>query len=206
MADDTRESPSSRSGSPPAPPPGATAPPEHIQSAKPKIYEVFHSSSPTASSSGPDNANELPLSASQNTAGSKSKQLEPTFTNALKTVRLGDLKQVHMYPCVRDSLLTGIGAGFGIGGLRALLGAPIPKATNWAASSFVLLSFASYEYCLYKRSLEKAQVKRAVEIIDRKKAEKEAQAKAAREERRRRKEEEEKRIEVERNKRWWKVW
>ncbi|KAH8819434.1 hypothetical protein F5884DRAFT_760516 [Xylogone sp. PMI_703] len=206
MAGDTRDSSSSAANSLPTPPPGATAPPEHIQNAKPKIYEVFHSSSPTAASTGPENANQLPLSASQNTAGSKSKELEPTFTNALKTVRLGDFKQVHMYPCVRDSLLTGIGAGFGVGGIRALLGAPIPKATNWAASSFVLLSFASYEYCLYKRTLEKAQVKRAVEIIDRKKAEREAQMQAAREERRRKKEEEERRIEEARNKSWWKVW
>jgi len=111
-----------------------------------------------------------------------------------------------MYPCVRDSLLTGIGAGFGIGGLRALLDAKIPKASNWAAFSFVFFSFTSYEYCLYKRSLEKAHVKRAVEIIDRKKAEKEAQAQAARVERRRLKEEEDKRIEEEKKKRWWKVW
>lgn len=27
-----------------------------------------------------------------------------------------------MYPCVRDSLLMGIGGGFGMGGVRALLG------------------------------------------------------------------------------------
>lgn len=122
MAADTRENSADSS---PTPPPGATAPPEHIQSAKPKVYEVFHSSNPTASSSTsprPESANDLPLSASQNTAGANNEQLKPTLTNALKTVRLEDFKQVHMYPCVRDSLLTGIGAGFGVGGLRALLG------------------------------------------------------------------------------------
>lgn len=44
------------------------------------------------------------------------------MTEALKTVRLGDFKQVYMYPCVRDSLMVGIGGGFGVGGVRALLG------------------------------------------------------------------------------------
>jgi hypothetical protein len=37
-------------------------------------------------------------------------------------VRLEDFKQVHMYPCVRESFLMGIGGGFGVGGARALWG------------------------------------------------------------------------------------
>jgi len=56
----------------------------------------------------------------QNTAGSK--QEIPKLADAIKTVRIEDFKQVHMYPCVRESLLMGIGGGFGIGGVRALLG------------------------------------------------------------------------------------
>jgi cytochrome c oxidase assembly protein subunit 20 len=61
---------------------------------------------------------------------------------------------------------------------------------------------------MYKRQLEKATMKRAVEIIDRKKAEKEEAARIKREERRRAKEEAD-RLEEEQRKKssWsWKFW
>lgn len=86
------------------------------------------------------------------------------------------------------------------------LTAPIPKAANWAVGTFVFASFANYEFCLYRRRLERQHMKRAVEIIDRKKAEKEAAAKLKREERRRAKEEADRRAEEERRRSWWKVW
>jgi len=47
------------------------------------------------------------------------------------------------------------------------------------------LGFGAYEFCLQKRRLEKVNMKRAVEIIDRKKAEKAAEAERKRVERRR---------------------
>ena len=40
----------------------------------------------------------------------------------LKTVRLSDAMELHKTPCVRESLLTGIGGGFGLGGIRAIWG------------------------------------------------------------------------------------
>jgi cytochrome c oxidase assembly protein subunit 20 len=75
-----------------------------------KTYETFT----------PENANVLPAGSGQNTAGSKKEM--PSLTQAIKTVRIEDFKQVHMYPCVRESLMMGIGGAFGVGGLRALLG------------------------------------------------------------------------------------
>lgn len=71
--------------------------------------------------------------------------------------------------------------------------------------SFVLLSVANYEYCLYKRQLEKTYMKRAVDVLDKKKAEREESAKVKREERRRLKEEAD-RKEVEDRKKGWKFW
>lgn len=68
----------------------------------------------------------------------------------------------------------------------------------------MISALGSYEFCLYKRRLEKAHMKRAVEIIDRKKMEKEAQAELRRKERRRAKEEAD-RVEEERKKSW-KFW
>jgi cytochrome c oxidase assembly protein subunit 20 len=72
--------------------------------------------------------------------------------------------------------------------------------------SFVLFSIANYEYCQYKRQLEKAGMKRAVEIIAQKKSEKEEAARIKREERRRAKEEADRREEEERRKKSWRFW
>ncbi|KAI9052659.1 hypothetical protein LZ554_003998 [Drepanopeziza brunnea f. sp. 'monogermtubi'] len=185
MAGDTREA----HPTPRGPPPGSSEAPD-------KVYEVFNTP--------PASANALPEGSGQNTAGRH--EQAPTLTSALKTVRLGDFQQVHMYPCVRESLLMGIGGAFGVGGVRALWGAPLPKACNWAVGTFVFTSWANYEFCLYRRSLERAHMKRAVEIIDRKKAEKEMAAKAKREERRRLKEEADRKAEEAAKARWWKFW
>ena len=83
--------------------------------------------------------------------------------------------------------------------------APIPKAANWAVGTFIFAGIANYEFCLYRRRLEKAHMKRAVEIIDRKKAEKEAAAQTKRVERRKAKEEADKLAE-EAKKKSWKFW
>jgi len=110
MAGDTRDSAPTPGGTPPSPPSGAAAPPEHVK--KPQIYELFNPPPPSV--------NALPDGSGQNTAGSR--QEAPTLTAAVKTVRWQDFKQVHMYPCVRESLLLGIAGGFSVGGVRALLG------------------------------------------------------------------------------------
>jgi cytochrome c oxidase assembly protein subunit 20 len=70
----------------------------------------------------------------------------------------------------------------------------------------VFAAFGNYEFCLYKRRLERSHMKRAVEIIDRKKAEKEEAARIKREERRRAKEEADRKAEEDAKKRSWKFW
>lgn len=193
---------------PRGPPPGATEPPAHVS--QPKVYEVF-------------NANALPDGSGQNTAGSRS---NPGLMDAIKTVKLEDFKEVHKYPCVRESLLTGIGAGLGMGGIRAIFRgnrdiylriiihvfrwlivceASIPKACNWAVGTFCFAGIANYEFCLYKRRLEKAYMRRATEIIDRKKLEKEKELEKKRAERRKAKEEAD-RLAEEAKKPSWKFW
>ncbi|KAH0566374.1 hypothetical protein GP486_000232 [Trichoglossum hirsutum] len=86
---------------------------------------------------------------------------------------------------------------------------PVSKASNWAVGTFCLSSFIVYEICQYKRMVEKEGMKRAVEIVDRKKAERERKMKEAHERRRRGKMEADARLEEERQRkerRWWKVW
>jgi len=106
MADDTRDAKQSH---PAGPPPGATEPPEHVR--QPKVYEIFEA---------PPSANALPQGYGQNTAGGRPPKL--SLGEAVKTVRVEDFKNVHTYPCVRESLMTGIGGAFAIGGTRMLFG------------------------------------------------------------------------------------
>lgn len=68
----------------------------------------------------PQNANALPAGAGLNTAGGRLK--EASYSDALRSIQLSDFQEVHKKPCVRDALLTGIGGGFGVGGVRAILG------------------------------------------------------------------------------------
>lgn len=89
--------------------PGATEAPKHAE--QPKVYEVFEA---------PESANALPEGYGQNTAGGRPPRL--SLEEAVRTVRWEDFAKVHTYPCVRESALTGIGAAFGVGGLRMLFG------------------------------------------------------------------------------------
>ena len=72
----------------------------------------------------PENANAIP-GGSSNTAGGKSQ--EAGIIDAARSIRLSDFRDVHKKPCVRDALMTGIGTGFGAGGLRSILGGKSPS-------------------------------------------------------------------------------
>lgn len=82
--------------------------------------------------------------------------------------------------------------------------ARIGKATNWAFGSFLIGSIAQWEYCQYQVRQEKAGMARVIEVMDRKQAEKKAQAQAAAA--RRRQQAEEKAKEELAKKRWYKFW
>ncbi|KAI9724975.1 MAG: hypothetical protein M1812_000251 [Candelaria pacifica] len=193
MAADTREDTSPKSSES-----GSSA--EASSARKSETYETFNKRLP--------NANVLP-GGTTNTAGGRPKEV--SLVEAVKTVQLEDFRNIHKLPCVRDSLLTGILSGFGLGGLRAVLGAPLPRASNWAVGGFCISAFTMYEYCHYQRRREKDGMKRAVELLDRKKIEREREKKmeVAREERRKAKEEADKLAEEEERKKkskGWKFW
>lgn len=73
----------------------------------------------TSSAAAVDNANVL-SGGTTNTAGGK--KMEASIVDAARTIHLKELTEVQKKPCVRDALMTGIGAGFGVGGIRAILG------------------------------------------------------------------------------------
>lgn len=67
--------------------------------------------------------------------------------------------------------------------------ATVWSTCNWAVGSFVFGSFMMYEFCQRRRQLEMQGMKRAVEVIDRKQAEKQKKAEEVRAARRKAKEE-----------------
>jgi len=88
-----------------------------------------------------------------------------SFTEAVETVKIGELSEVAKYPCVRNALLQGIGAGFGAGGLRFVAGGHVFRCVNWACGTFLAASMASYEWCQYGRRCERREMKRNIEIV-----------------------------------------
>lgn len=100
---------------------------------------------PYAVSVAPPDANALPAGAGLNTAGGRPKQA--SYFDALRSIQLSDFQEVHNKPCVRDALLTGIGGGFGISGVRAILG-----------GSFTSSHLATYDADGYSLGMENLQL------------------------------------------------
>lgn len=68
----------------------------------------------------PENANMM-AGGTQNTAGGKAPEI--SIGNAFKDgLKWDDFTTLHKRPCVRDGLLTGIGGGAALGGVRAIFG------------------------------------------------------------------------------------
>jgi len=199
------------------PPPGATAPPEHITNGKPQIYEIFNAgrSEERRFPSGaidPSTNTTATSAAGPTSAGAQGGQprqhqqqtQRPTFTEGVQSIKSDDFLKIHRIPCARSGFMTGIAAGAVVGMGRFVFGARIGKATNWAFGSFLLGSIAQWEYCQYQVRQEKAGMARVIEVMDRKQAEKKAQAQEAAA--RRRQQAEEKAKEELAKKRWYKFW
>ncbi|KAK3312818.1 hypothetical protein B0H66DRAFT_568948 [Apodospora peruviana] len=128
----------------------------------------------------------------------------PRLADAAQTIKPADILKVHQAPCGREGLMTGIGTGFAVLGLRWVIGSPIWKAANWGVGAFVAASAAGWEYCRFQRRKEMTKMKRVVEVYDRKHAERAVAKKT--------KEEEDKRLQVQREEeekrkeRGWKFW
>ncbi|KAK3071435.1 hypothetical protein LTR53_008640 [Teratosphaeriaceae sp. CCFEE 6253] len=119
----------------------------------------------------PQNANLL-SGGTENTAGGK--VVDPTVGNALAMVSWDGITALPSRPCVRDALLTGLGGGFVMGGVRAVFGAAVWNACSWAVASTLLASSGMYQYCYYRRHAEKEGMLRVVEIMQRKEVERKA--------------------------------
>jgi cytochrome c oxidase assembly protein subunit 20 len=112
--------------------------------------------------------------------------------DTLTSISVADLTSFHAKPCARESLLTGIGAGFGVGGLHFILAhkgaGPWQsrqwRAMSWAVGAFVLASGGAHAFCQRRRLLEKQAMARATAIMEQKRKQKKEEAERAREQRR----------------------
>ncbi|KAL9000935.1 MAG: hypothetical protein Q9188_005566 [Gyalolechia gomerana] len=146
MAADTRESQSSR----PSPSPSDAS----VSTGK--TYDTFNYPA-TA-----DNINSLPGANGKNSRGPPA---SAGITDALKSIKIDDFKEVHKKP------------------------SPIFTACSWAVGAFAFGSFAMHEYCQQKRRLEKAGIQRINAALDEKKIELEKKQEEKRKARRKAKEE-----------------
>lgn len=116
MANDTQDP------TPPSPEVTANDPPTQQDTAKSKkkyeahtqvgkLWEAFGNSDEPANS----------VAGANNPENSK----DFTFAEVKKAMNMDTAKTFYKTPCARDSLLTGIGTGFGVGGLRTILGGGI---------------------------------------------------------------------------------
>lgn len=76
-----------------------------------KLWEAF---------GNPEDPINVHPGASYNPTHQKPKDI--TVSESLKSISLEDFSTFHKKPCARDSLLVGLGAGFGIGGVRGIVG------------------------------------------------------------------------------------
>ncbi|RHZ67993.1 hypothetical protein CDV55_103241 [Aspergillus turcosus] len=99
--------------------------------------------------------------------GAKKDANDVSVTEAMKSMSLKEVTSFYKAPCARDSLLLGIGAGFGIGGVRGVLGGlrSIWTACNWAVGAFAITSLAAHEFCQRRRVQELDGMKQAVELM-----------------------------------------
>ena len=69
-----------------------------------------------------DQANTLPGKMSNNLGKGSKESNDVTVTDALKSLSSKDLTTFYKLPCARNALMLGIGAAFGVGGIRGVLG------------------------------------------------------------------------------------
>ncbi|KAJ5693014.1 hypothetical protein N7462_002437 [Penicillium macrosclerotiorum] len=90
-----------------------------------------------------------------------------SYSDVVGTVSISEISSFYKAPCARESLMTGIGAGFGIGGTRAIFGGTraLWSAGNWAVGIFAITSLGAYEFCRRRRIQELHGMKEAVELM-----------------------------------------
>ncbi|KAH9002541.1 hypothetical protein EDB86DRAFT_3073711 [Lactarius hatsudake] len=75
-----------------------------------------------------------------------------------------DLQRIGEIPCARNSLLSGIASGVGVGVIRGLSVRPF-AASNWAMGTFMLVSLGTWTICQRNIQEERRRVQTIVEQL-----------------------------------------
>ncbi|KAF7795399.1 hypothetical protein EIP86_006557 [Pleurotus ostreatoroseus] len=75
-----------------------------------------------------------------------------------------DTKRINEIPCARNSLLSGIASGVGIGVIRGMGSSPF-VACNWAVGTFMLISLGTWTLCQKSLADERKRVQQVVEAM-----------------------------------------
>ncbi|KAK7690293.1 hypothetical protein QCA50_006950 [Cerrena zonata] len=81
---------------------------------------------------------------------------------AFKRVSFDDFNKIGEIPCARNSLLSGIASGVGIGAVRAMSTSAF-AASNWALGTFVVISLGTWQICQKSLLQERTRVQQVVE-------------------------------------------
>ncbi|KAF8842193.1 hypothetical protein BDN67DRAFT_926893 [Paxillus ammoniavirescens] len=73
-----------------------------------------------------------------------------------------DFQRIGEIPCARNSLLSGIASGAGVGVIRAMSANPF-VASNWAVGTFMLISLGTWTVCQKNLEAERRRLTRVVE-------------------------------------------
>ncbi|KAA1469943.1 hypothetical protein DENSPDRAFT_773726 [Dentipellis sp. KUC8613] len=82
-------------------------------------------------------------------------------------------KRIGEIPCARNSLLSGIASGFGIGVIRGLSVRPF-VACNWAVATFMAVSLGTWTICQNNLNNERLRIQQVVEDMPKRTLKKDA--------------------------------
>lgn len=91
---------------------------------------------------------------------------------AVKRISLwDDIQKIGEIPCARNSLLSGIASGAGVGVIRGMSAGPF-WASQWAVGTFVLISMGTWTICRKSMEEERRRIQQVVEQIPKRHAKK----------------------------------
>ncbi|CAO3696562.1 unnamed protein product [Rhizopus stolonifer] len=95
-----------------------------------------------------------------------SQQDSPSFSDAFKTIKLEDFKEVNKIPCSRNALLYGMATGVAVGAICFLTKRAVKTSANWAVGTFCGVSAISFEMCQMERKAKLEKLRMIVKTTD----------------------------------------
>ncbi|KAI0763589.1 hypothetical protein BD413DRAFT_581528 [Trametes elegans] len=75
-----------------------------------------------------------------------------------------DLSHINEIPCARNSLLSGIASGVGVGIIRGM-STSVFAASNWAVGTFMLISLGTWTICQKNLEEERRRIQQVMEVM-----------------------------------------